>query len=151
MDIYTKEAKQKLIKEISPGSKVLKNLFAAFIFGALISGGGEALRMLYSSLGASEKNSPLFVSLSIIALASVLTAIGVFDKIARYAGAGTLVPISGFSNSVTSQAIDARSEGYILGVGAKIFTVCGPVVLYGLCSGVLYGLIYYILKMFGWS
>lgn len=151
MDVYTKEAKKRLIKEISPGSKILKNLLGAFFFGALISGGGEALRMLYSTLGASDKDAPIFVSLSIITLASVLTAIGVFDKIARHAGAGTLVPISGFSNAVTSQAIDAKSEGYILGVGAKIFTVAGPVVLYGLASGVFYGLVYYIVKMFGWS
>jgi stage V sporulation protein AC len=151
MDVYTKEAKKRLIKEISPGSKILKNLLGAFFFGALFSGGGEALRMLYSSLGASDKDAPILVSLSIITLASVLTAIGVFDKIARHAGAGTLVPISGFSNAVTSQAIDAKSEGYILGVGAKIFTVAGPVILYGLASGVFYGLVYYIVKMFGWS
>ena len=151
MDVYTKEGKKRLIKELSPGTKVGKNLIKAFIAGGLISGGGEALRSLFLMLGASEKNAPLFVSLSIITLASVLTAIGAFDVIARHAGAGTLVPISGFSNSVTSQAIDAKSEGYVLGVGAKIFTICGPVVLFGLASGVLYGLIYYVVKMFGWS
>ena len=151
MDIYTKEAKERLIKSVSPSSRVGKNLIKAFLFGGIISGGGEALRMLYLSLGASEKSSPIFVSLTIITLASVLTALGEFDKIARHAGAGTLVPISGFSNSVTSQAIDAKSEGYVLGVGAKIFTVCGPVVLFGLASGVLYGLIYYVVMMFGWT
>ena len=151
MDIYTKEAKERLIKSVSPGSRVGKNLAKAFLFGGIISGGGEALRMLFLTLGASEKNAPLFVSLAIITLASVLTALGAFDKIARHAGAGTLVPISGFSNSVTSQAIDAKSEGYVLGVGAKIFTICGPVVLFGLASGVLYGLIYYIVMMFGWA
>lgn len=151
MDIYTKEVKERLIKSVSPGSMVGKNLAKAFLFGGIISGGGEALRMLFLTLGASEKNAPLFVSLAIITLASVLTALGAFDKIARHAGAGTLVPISGFSNSVTSQAIDAKSEGYVLGVGAKIFTICGPVVLFGLASGVLYGLIYYIVMMFGWA
>lgn len=150
MDIYTNEAKKRLIKSVSPPSSIVKNTIKAFIFGAMISGAGEALRALYLYLGASEKNSPLFVSLTIIALASVLTALGAFDKIARHAGAGTLVPISGFSNSVTSQAIDAKSEGFVLGVGSKIFTICGPVVLFGLCSGVLYGLIYYVVTMFGW-
>ena len=94
------------------------------------------------------------MSLSLIFLASLFTALGVFDRIAKRAGAGTLVPITGFSNAVTSQALDAKSEGMILGVGAKIFTVSGPVILYGLASGVIYGLIYYLAleigRMQGW-
>ena len=84
------------------------------------------------------------MTISLIFVAAVLTAFGIFDKIARYAGAGTLVPVTGFSNAVVSQAMDAKSEGYVLGVGAKIFTIAGPVILFGLLSGTIYGIIYYI-------
>ena len=83
-------------------------------------------------------------SISLIFLASVLTALGIFDRIARFGGAGTLVPITGFSNAITSQAIDAKSEGAVLGVGAKIFTVAGPVILYGISAGAIYGIIRFI-------
>ena len=95
-----------------------------------------------------ERASATGVSVSLIFLASLLTGIGIFDRIGRVAGAGTLVPITGFSNAVTSPAIDTQSEGWVMGVGAKIFTVAGPVILYGTLSGVLYGVIYYILSLF---
>ena len=84
------------------------------------------------------------VTITMIVLAALLTSLGLFDKIARHAGAGTLVPVTGFSNAVVSEAMDAKSEGFILGVGAKIFTVAGPVILYGITSGVVYGVIYYL-------
>ena len=90
-----------------------------------------------------ETDARTLVSITLIFLASLLTGLGVFDNIARIAGAGTLVPITGFSNAVSSQAIDTKSEGYILGVGAKIFTIAGPVILYGTVSGAIYGVIYY--------
>lgn len=144
MDIYSNEGKKEIIKKFTPKTKVLKNTMLAFIFGGLISLGAELLRELYMYLGASEKDALTLVGVTLILLASLLTALGLFDRIARYAGAGTLVPITGFSNSVTSQALDAKSEGLILGVGAKIFTVAGPVILYGITSGVLYGIIYFI-------
>ena len=100
--------------------------------------------MLYARLGFDEKTCGTLVTVSLILIAAILTGIGIFDKIARHAGAGTLVPVTGFSNAVVSQAMDAKSEGYIMGVGAKIFTVAGPVILYGLLSGVIYGVIYYL-------
>ena len=84
------------------------------------------------------------VTITMIVIAALLTSLGLFDKIARHAGAGTLVPVTGFSNAVVSEAMDAKSEGFILGVGAKIFTVAGPVILYGITSGVVYGVIYYL-------
>ena len=124
-------------------------MIKAFFFGGAICAAGEGLRQLLLSLGADEKMAPVYVSLIIITVAATLTLFGVFDSIARHAGAGTLVPISGFSNSVTSQAIDAKSEGYVLGVGAKIFSICGPVILYALASGVIYGIIYYAFGYFG--
>ena len=100
--------------------------------------------MLYTELGANEKNAGILVTVTLILIAALLTGLGLFDKIARYAGAGTLVPVTGFSNAVVSEAMDAKSEGYVLGVGAKIYTVAGPVILFGISSGVLYGIIYYI-------
>lgn len=144
MDIYSNEGKKEIIKKFTPKTKVLKNTLLAFIFGGLISLGAELLREAYIYFGMNEKDALTLVGVTLILLASLLTALGLFDRIARYAGAGTLVPITGFSNSVTSQALDAKSEGLILGVGAKIFTVAGPVILYGITSGVLYGIIYFI-------
>ena len=146
MDIYSLEGKKEIINSFSPKTKVVKNSIIAFISGGLISLAAEVLRRFLISVGIDKKEAVTLVGICFIVLASVLTAIGVFDKIARYTGAGTLVPITGFSNSVTSQAIDAKSEGYVLGVGAKIFTVAGPVILYGISSGVVYGIVYFILQ-----
>lgn len=104
---------------------------------------GEGLYMLFESLGSDEKTGRTLVSLSLILIAAVLTMLGVFDKIAKHAGAGTLVPITGFSNAVTSSAIEYKSEGLILGIGAKLFTIAGPVIVYGVLASVIYGIIYY--------
>ena len=95
-----------------------------------------------------QKLSLTLTTVSVITLAAILTALGVFDKLAKHAGAGTLVPITGFANAVASPAIDSRAEGFVLGVGAKIFTVAGPVLLYGTIAGTLYGIIYYIYLTF---
>ncbi len=151
MDIYTKEDKEKLIKKHSPKSPIVKDALLAFLFGGAICAFGEALRHLYLYLGARSEDAAVYVSVTVILIGAALTLIGVFDRIARYAGAGTLVPITGFSNAITSQAIDAKSEGVVLGIGSKIFTVSGPVILFGLTAGVLYGIIYFsvteIMKM----
>lgn len=136
--------KKKLIKKHSPPSPVIRDSLRAFLVGGLICLIGEGLTELYIYLGAEPESAGLYTSLSLIFIASLLTAFGVFDNIAKWAGAGTLVPITGFSNAVTSQAIDARSEGLVLGVGSKIFNVSGPVILYGLIAGVVYGGIYYL-------
>ena len=136
--------KNELIKKHSGKSPFLKNLLISFLVGGAICVGGELLGALYTSLGVKKDVSSALVSVTLIFIAALLTALGVFDRIARHAGAGTLVPVTGFSNAVTSEAMDSSYEGYILGVGAKIFTVAGPVILYGLLSGVLYGVIYYV-------
>lgn len=149
MDISTNEKKKKLIKKHSPHSPIVKNCTLSFIFGGLICTFGELLFILYFSLTDDKKLSGTLVTVSVIAIASILTALGVFDSIAKHAGAGTLVPVSGFSNAVTSVAIDAKSEGIILGVGSKLFLVAGPVIVWGLISGVVYGVIYFLLKIFG--
>lgn len=137
-----------LVKEKSPNSNTLLDCVRAFLFGGGICAFGEVLFELYKIWGADEKQGRTFVSLSLIFIASVLTMIGVFDKIAKYAGAGTLVPITGFSNAVTSSAIEFKSEGFVLGVGAKIFTIAGPVIVYGTVASVIYGVIYWITTLF---
>lgn len=137
-----------LINQHAPPSSVVKNSIKAFICGGIISLIGELLASLYSTF-LEKKDAYLSVSLTLIVLASVLTAIGVFDKIARFAGGGTIVPVTGFSNSVTSAAIDTRSEGFILGIGKGIFSVAGPVILFSVLAGTLYGFIYYLFSLFG--
>lgn len=141
--------KSRLIKTHSPKTKLFKNCILSFTVGGLICVGGELLNNLYLYLGFDIKTAGMLVTISLIVIAALLTAIGIFDKIARHAGAGTLVPVTGFSNAVVSQAMDAKSEGCVMGVGAKIFTVAGPVILYGLLSGFVYGIIYYLIGLFG--
>jgi stage V sporulation protein AC len=108
---------------------------------------GQWLFYFYSYLGIDEKNSYVLVTVTFIFISSLFTSLGFFDKIARHSGAGTLLPVTGFSNSVTSSAIDSKSEGYILGIGKGIFTVAGPVILYSTVSGTVYGIIYYLIKV----
>lgn len=138
-----KKDKQNLINKYEIKSPLVKNFIRAFITGGFICLCGELLKMLYIYLGVEESVAKTLVTVTLIFVASFLTGFGVFDNIARHAGAGTLVPVTGFSNAVTSEAMDSRSEGVILGVGAKIFTVAGPVILFGLTSGVIYGIIYF--------
>ena len=149
MDISTKSGKEELIRRHTPRTRTARTVALAFLFGGGITALGEALRHGLLALGAEADDSFTLVSLIFILLAAVLTAVGVFDRIARHAGAGTLVPITGFSNSIASEAMDSASEGYILGVGAKIFTVAGPVLLYGTAAGVVYGVIYYLSGLIG--
>ena len=144
MDIRSEKGKQRLIERHTPKTAIFKTCSSAFFFGGLICAMGEGLRMLYVYLGVDDKTALPLVSLTLAAEAAVLTLLGVFDTIAKHAGAGTLVPITGFANAVTSEAMDSASEGYVLGVGAKIFTVAGPVILYGLSAGVVYGVLYFI-------
>ncbi len=128
----------------APRSPIVKNCLRAFFVGGAICCLGEALGMLYQkALALPKDTSSSLTSVTLVFLAVTLTAIGLFDKIAKFAGAGTLVPITGFANSVASPAIDSHSEGLVLGLGAKIFTVCGPVLLYGTLSGAIYGVIYW--------
>lgn len=128
----------------APKSDLFRDSARAFLVGGLICAAGEGLTELFTLCGASRDDGGLITSVCLIFAAVVLTALGVFDDIAAVAGAGTLLPITGFANSVASSAIDSRDEGFVLGVGAKIFTVAGPVLLYGTLAGTLYGIIYWI-------
>lgn len=133
----------------APKSPIVKDCTLAFLVGGTICAAAQILTGLYSRIPQlSKDDAGLLASVSLIFIAVLLTGLGVFDKIAKFAGAGTLVPITGFANSVASPAIDSRSEGYILGVGAKIFTVCGPVLLYGTLAGAVWGVIYWIIITF---
>ena len=144
----TKEEKKRLIEKHSPRSPLLKNCVSAFLVGGTVCLIGEGLLSLFLSLGLEQDDALPLVSASLILIAAVTTCLGVFDRIAKRAGAGTLLPVTGFSNAVVSEAMDSASEGLLLGVGAKIFTVAGPVILFGTAAGVLYGVIYYLLRLF---
>lgn len=129
----------------APHSPTWKNCLWAFFIGGLICTVAEGLRTLFETfLQTDRETAGTLTSVSLILVAVILTAFGTFDRIAKHAGAGTLVPITGFANAVVSPAIDSRSEGFLLGVGAKIFTVAGPVLLYGTLAGAVYGLLYFL-------
>lgn len=137
-----------LTKKRSPNSKMYKTLPKAFLIGGTICTLGEGLLNLYAYLGLSEDNAAALTSMTLIFLSAVLTGFEVYDRIAQHGGAGTLVPITGFANAVVSPAIDFKSEGYVLGLGAKMFVIAGPVIVYGVSASVVYGIIYYIAGLF---
>ena len=144
MNIDKKQYK-KYAASHAPRSPMLKNCLYAFFSGGAICVLGQWLKGLYASnFSLTEGDAATLSSVTLIFISVTLTALGIFDKIAKKAGAGTLVPITGFANSVASPALDSRAEGYVLGVGAKIFTVAGPVLLYGTLSGAIYGLLYFL-------
>ena len=146
MNIEKKQYK-KYAKAHAPKSPVIKNCLKAFLVGGTICCIGQALLDVYSKLlGLSEEDAGTLCSVTLVLAAVILTALGLFDKIAKHAGAGTLVPITGFANAVASPAIDSRGEGAVLGVGAKIFTVAGPVLLFGTVAGAIYGVIYWFIS-----
>lgn len=147
MDVNKEEYKQ-YVKKHAPKSPMVKNCIWAYSVGGLICVIGQMLFDLYSNITDYAKDDVYsLVTLTLIFLAALLTGLGVFDNIAKYAGAGTLVPVTGFANAVVSPAIDTKAEGFILGVGAKMFTIAGPVILYGILSGVVYGTILWIVSI----
>ena len=131
----------------APKSPVVADSMRAFLVGGLICAAAQGLTDLWKSLGLVKDDAGLLTSVVLVASAAFLTALGIFDNIAKVAGGGTLVPITGFANSVVSAALDSKSEGFILGLGAGIFTVAGPVILYGILSGTLYGVILWLIQL----
>ena len=136
------------VKRKARKSPIIKNCSFAFLIGGLICTLAHGLKNIYLSFDLDERSASSLVSVTLILITAVLTGIGVFDNIAKVAGAGTIVPITGFANAVSSAAIDNKSEGYVLGVGAKMFVIAGPVIVFGLLSGAIYGVIYYIVGVF---
>ena len=142
--MISKQEYGELVKKISPNSKCVKNCIKAFLFGGGICLVGQVIYTLFMSLDLTKDISKTLTSVTLIFAGVLLTALGVYDKIAKHAGAGTLVPITGFANSVCAPALEFKAEGFITGLGAKIFIISGPVILYGTLASVIYGLIYYV-------
>ncbi len=144
----SKDDYSKMTDKASPNSPIFLNCLKAFIIGGLICTLGQLIMELLKNAGLGEKEVQAGTSSILIILTAILTGIGVFDKIARHAGAGTIVPITGFANSVVSPALEFKHEGFILGTAAQMFTIAGPVIVYGIGSSFLYGLIIYIFKLY---
>lgn len=138
-----KKAYGELAEELKPKSPLLKNVFWAFFVGGSISACGEVLYLLLGLIGLTEKNCITVALLILIAVGAFLTALGIYDKIGKVAGAGSVVPISGFANSIAAPALEWKNEGWINGLAAKLFTVSGPVIAYGIIVSVLLGIVKY--------
>lgn len=147
--MISKQEYGELVKTISPNSKCVKNCIKAFLFGGGICLVGQVIYTLFMSLDLTKDISKTLTSVTLIFAGVLLTALGVYDKIAKHAGAGTLVPITGFANAVSSPAIEFKSEGFVSGLGAKLFIIAGPVIVYGASASIIYGAILWTLHMFG--
>ena len=137
----------KLVKDLAPKSPILKDCIFAFLIGGAICALGQGFINLYSWLDLDEQKASTAASMTLVALSALLTGLSLYDNIAKYAGAGTLVPITGLANAIASPAIEFKTEGFILGVGAKMFTIAGPVIVYGISAGVVYGVIYWVITL----
>lgn len=128
----------------APKSRVVSNCVRAFLCGGAICAVAEGLRHLYQFWGLIEEDAGTLTSITLVFVAVLLTGLGIFDRIAKYAGAGTLVPITGFANAVSSPALDFKTEGLVTGLGAKMFVIAGPVIVYGISASIIYGILYYL-------
>lgn len=144
-----KELYGKYVKEITPAHSVLKNVLTAFVTGGVICTIGQMLTNLYLQSGIEKEAASAWTLLSLILLSVILTGFNVFPKIVKFGGAGALVPITGFANSVAAPAIEYKAEGQVFGIGCKIFTIAGPVILYGILSSWVLGVLYWIGKLSG--
>ena len=142
----SKQNYSKMVKQSSPSSPIVKDSVKAFLIGGGICTLGQLLQELYLAV-LPEESAKTLVSVTLIFLSAFLAALGIFDKVAKHAGAGTLVPITGFANAVVSPAIEFKKEGFILGVGANMFKIAGPVIVYGTLASVIYGIIYWIISL----
>lgn len=140
----SKKEYQSYVGEIAPKSPIGKNLLAAFLVGGAICTLGQLLKNGFLSAGLSQDDAGLAVSVCLIFLSAALTAASVYDDITKHAGAGTLVPITGFANAVVSPAMEFRAEGLVTGMAAKMFVIAGPVIVYGTVTGILYGVVYFL-------
>lgn len=141
----TNEQYNEYVKQKTPNSHILKNCIWAFLIGGLICCIGQIILNLYKSTGLSDDSAASAASITLVFLGALLTGLDIYPKIAKHAGAGTVVPITGFANSVVAPALEAKTEGYVLGTGAKIFTIAGPVILYGTLASFIAGIIYFVI------
>ena len=137
-----------LVQSMAPKSPIWKDCLNAFLIGGLICTLGQLVMNGFAALGLDEIKAGTATSMTLITLSALLTGLSLYDNIAKYAGAGTLVPITGFANSIAAPAVEFKTEGFILGVGAKMFTIAGPVIVYGVSASVIYGLIYWLTTLF---
>ena len=137
----------KLVKDMSPKSPVWKDCLNAFWIGGLICTLGQLIMNGYMALGLDKETAGTAMSMTLVFISALLTGLSLYDNIAKHAGAGTLVPVTGFANAITSAAVEFKTEGWILGVGAKIFQIAGPVIVYGVSASVVCGLVYWIIQM----
>lgn len=147
MTISKREYKN-MADKVSPGTKSWKNMLMAFLVGGLICDLGQGLLNLFQVWGLDQKTASAFVSISLVFLSALLTALRIYDNIAKYAGAGTLVPITGFANSIVSPAMEFKSEGYVIGIGGKMFVIAGPVLVYGTAASIVYGFILWLFQLY---
>ena len=147
--IETQKKYQEYVDKKSPNSPILKNCFNAFWVGGLICTFGQIILLICKARGLDDATSGTIASIILIGLSAFLTGLNIFNKIGKFAGAGSLVPITGFANSIVAPSIEYKSEGYVMGVGSKMFTIAGPVVVFGICSSILVGIIYLIFNTQG--
>ena len=138
----------KLVQQISPKSPIGKDCAMAFLVGGAICTLGQVFANWYQSMELSRDDAYMAASMSLVVLSALFTGLSLYDNLAKYAGAGTLVPITGFANSIAAPAVEFKTEGFILGVGAKMFTIAGPVIVYGVSASAVYGLIYWVTTLF---
>ncbi len=147
---YTQQEYLDYLNKKSPNSTIVKDTALAFIVGGLICTAGQALYNIYSKgAGLDEENARTAVSITLIFISMVLTGLNLYNKIAKFAGAGTLVPITGFANAIVSPAMEFKKEGFVLGLAAKMFVIAGPVLVYGITASAIVGLVYYLINIFG--
>ena len=139
---------EKLVDRMSPRSPMGMDCVKAFVIGGAICALGQVFINCYTAWGMGKEDASTAASMTLVCLSALLTGLSLYDDIAKHAGAGTLVPITGFANSISAPAVEFKTEGMILGVGAKMFTIAGPVIVYGLAASVVYGLIYWITTLF---
>ena len=138
----------RLVQDLAPKSPIWKDCLMAFVIGGLICTLGQLIMNGYTALGLEKTDASTATSMTLVAISALLTGLSLYDNIAKYAGAGTLVPITGFANSISAPAVEFKTEGMILGTAAKMFTIAGPVIVYGVTASVVYGFIYWITTLF---
>ena len=145
----SKKEYQNYVNKNSPNSPIIKNCFNAFWVGGLICTFGQIISLICKARGFDEATSGTIVSIILIAISAFLTSLNLFNKIGKFAGAGSLVPITGFANSIVAPSIEFKSEGYVMGVGSKMFTIAGPVLVFGICTSIIVGIVYLIFNTQG--
>lgn len=143
----TEKQYARLVEDMSPKSPSWKNCLNAFWIGGLICAIGQGIMNGYLALGLDKESAGTAMSMTLVAISALLTGLSLYDDIAKHAGAGTLVPVTGFANAISAPAVEFKTEGFILGVGAKMFTIAGPVIVYGVSASVIYGFTYWLMQV----